>query len=80
MGLLKRKSKKIKEPKDLKLKIGSKEEVLWQKILDLNVAAKAECEEKIIFHSAVANLATRKIQEAKIAFQTTKIKDIKHPE
>lgn len=75
MGLLNRK-KKTETPKDLGLKLVSKEEALWQKVLDNATSQKLVAEESMIVQTAVINLATRKIQEAKIGFNATKATDI----
>lgn len=78
MALFKsKKAKAIKEPKDIDLKIGSVEEQLWQRVLDNATNMLKQAEESVVVQKEVANLARRKVGEARIAFQTTKVADVK---
>ena len=58
-------TKNNKEPKDLGIKIGSKEEAFWTQTKDLAQKAMDQGQHEIIINEAILELAERKIKKEK---------------
>ena len=59
------KPKEIKVPKDLGIKLGTKEEAYWTKVKEQSQAAIEESRHNITIHETIVMLAERRITEEK---------------
>lgn len=62
----------IKEPKDLGVKIGTKEQVLWENVLKGAKVQIEKCEAELIVQKEVVLLANRKIKQEKEKMAATR--------
>jgi len=57
------------EPKDLKVKVGSPDEILWQGVLNVAKGKLKEAEDTIKINREVILMAGRKVKEAQRKFR-----------
>ena len=55
----------MKHPKDLKLKIGSEEEVFWTRVKDMSAQEVKDAKNSILLNEELVKLAEKKLEELK---------------
>jgi len=63
--ILKSRKSKIELPKDLGIKIGTKEEAIWTKVRDARLSAIEQMTEALIIERAILELAIQKLKQLK---------------